>query len=423
MPVGKEWSRFLVHAARVKNLSFSHTLPPKDHLRTLRMALPSPSSPFPNLNRLTLPRVIPLDTTAFIPVLLGPTLHEFSVLVNNADVTCSLLGFLSHQCPELRSLTVRHWDADSLAILPRFQKLQSLVCVSPLLSPTAVSFFALSPFLTSLSISAPRTIPQNLESTETFMHLATLSISSIQDLLLANALLCLVPRQRLCSLSLSFHEAEPISHASHVTALVKTISEFRALTELVIYGDGIAQDSIPRWDLEPLQRLSSLKKLDISLPGYQWSREALRRTFGLSWPELKSISLENPASAPSSIEILGDATLYLPKLSRLKMPIDASIIPEYPVPMGRSTKPVWLLLDDCPITEESWPHIAAYIAASYPKAIVSTIMLPEPEADPDDENQHRWWWDVARMVPIMAMVGQTERSLINEGIVDIRPVF
>ncbi|EKM58946.1 uncharacterized protein PHACADRAFT_249077 [Phanerochaete carnosa HHB-10118-sp] len=175
---------------------------------------------------------------------------------------------------------------------------------------------------------------------------------------------------------------------------------------------------MPQWSLSPLGHLQSLRHLSVSLSGYHWSRELLRRDLGISWSELQRIDLENSTSL-SSIEILGDCALYLPDLTSLSIPIDASILPEYPVPAGRSSEPIRLVLERYPISEESWPHIAAYIAATYPKAEVSTIMLLMDELESDSEGEQEWWYEVAKMVPIMATVGWTERSLIHEGVVSV----
>ncbi|GJE94372.1 hypothetical protein PsYK624_105410 [Phanerochaete sordida] len=364
---------------------------------------------------------------AYIPILLNPGLQSFAIRETDHNIVCAVLGDLFDQCPDLHSLSVDAWNADSLAFIPRFKKLQQLMTLdfrlSSPASTTIMSSLAMSPFLRQLAIHAPSSLAviPRIPDVPTFPSLVYLSIDVITDVLVVNALLRLVPAQSLATLVISFEDPSELSNTGHMKTLLNTISTFRRLKELKITQSSDTESSIPSWDLDPLLQLTSLEHLFINVPGYSLPRDFFRRRPDSPWPRLKDMGLQNPDMLPP-IDILGDFAHYLPNLARLTMPFDAVDDPASPVPLGQSTAPVQLCVDGSPILEPCCPTVAAYIALAYPNA--SLIYDDDYEGmDVEDEriDHARCWNKVLEMFPVMVAVADAQRTLIRDGKVDMKP--
>ncbi|GJE94377.1 hypothetical protein PsYK624_105460 [Phanerochaete sordida] len=262
-------------------------------------------------------------------------------------------------------------------------------------------------------------IPAALSDTATFQNLLSLTLMSTVDVLVTEALLRLIPSSKLRSLTVNFSTPfSEIAHKEHIQKLVNTVSTFHQLTDLDLstFQALSTQVDAPAWDLANLAKLHSLRDLTIMIPGFTWSRDVLHDVISTSWPNLERLHLSlQPVNPP--IDILGDYAVFFPKLTSLEAPFDASLPPTSLIPAGRSTKVVALTVDDCPISKDSWPRVAAYIAVVYPNACMYEI---EDEAE---DEAAQCWNEVAAMVPVMVDVAKAERTLLHEGRIDVRPVF
>ncbi|GJE94373.1 hypothetical protein PsYK624_105420 [Phanerochaete sordida] len=417
-PVEEEWSRFLVNAARVRELDLDDGLP-VDYLRTMRLHLPTPCLPFPRLRSISLPGFDPPSTAAYAPMLLSPSLESFETNESDPDVVCAVLATLFDRCPNIRSLSIIAWNTDSVAFLPRFHKLQRVKHWVPLLASTTLSFLATSTSLTYLSIRAPSSlslISSFRDDTPTFPNLATLRIDAVADTLVVDGLLRLVSKRSLTTLHLFCNETSHMANTGHMKTLLNTISAFGMLQDLSLTQTDIFVGGMPSWDLDPLCQLTSLKSLSITVLGYTLPSDFLRCKPNMPWANLKHLSLKSLSPLPP-IDILGDCAHYLPKLERLTIPLNATMAPGSPVPRGRSWKYIAVrLLNESTVTQESWPAVAAYVAATYPNV---TLVYDENEEGEEEDSDARWWNEVVKILPAMVSVAQAERSLIREGIVDL----
>ena len=159
------------------------------------MRIPLSSSPFPSLRRPALLK-FSMEIAVYLPVLLSLALANFEVpdFPQNTDVTCSVLGHLIAQRPDLRRLLLTRWDDDSLAALPRLCHLEILICLYLKINLRTFSYQANLPsiMMRELSISSPAllsVVPQSQDRASTFQRLTTLDITGVTDVLLADALL------------------------------------------------------------------------------------------------------------------------------------------------------------------------------------------------------------------------------------------
>ncbi|KIP07536.1 hypothetical protein PHLGIDRAFT_414287 [Phlebiopsis gigantea 11061_1 CR5-6] len=416
-PEGDEWQRFLRNAARVEKLSLQGSKSATNILRAARLGVSTSTNPFSGLRDLIL-KDIDLEQASYLPVILNSSLRSVWIMKCPYIATNALLGHLGHLCPTIEVFHALSIPSGASGVLLHFTSLKQLTCRNGMeLTPTILSHLSSLPMLETFTNSLPnmRSIA-GVHSLTAFKFLRSLHLFEITDHPTLLLLLKSIHPTSLSSLELSA-ASQPLPNIANMTELLIAISRFTTLQLLNInlnfrYEN---QDDEPiGYSILPLHTLRDLRHITLRNVPVSIDDQSIH-LLGKAWPNLKKLDFSSYSTGAHHVTKLTLAALglfatYFPQLGHVAIALDATSPPSTTGLEPRSSRPINLFIEASPLDERTWPDVAAYISAVYPKAYDYKRSIFSGA-----RNDGRWT-DIIRLVPVLARARREEEQRVRSSL-------